>query len=32
MLIKGEPQVIVRNGEPDWNTMRRNQISFISRD
>ena len=27
MLIKGEPQVIVRNGEPDWKAMRRNQIS-----
>jgi len=27
MLIKGEPQVIVRDGAPDCKAMRRNQIS-----
>lgn len=27
ILIKGEPHIIVQNGKPDWQTMRRNHIS-----
>ena len=27
ILIKGEPQVILRDGQPDWKAMRRNHIS-----
>src|SRR5947207_5893965 len=26
ILIKGEPQVILRDGQPDWKAMRRNHI------